>query len=148
MVEAVAAQQWQGLHGGGFAATAVPARQQGGPNRSGQTARRLTATTAMGSVTATQGQQKAQRRRNGDGNSNDGNVGDDGNDSDDGDDDGNGGEDDGDGNGWRDGDGRRDGNTTATAAMGLRATSQNILWSTTKVNEACARPPHPHPHVT
>ena len=25
---------------------------------------------------------------------------------------------------------------------GLRATSQNILWSTTKVNEACARPPH------
>ena len=25
---------------------------------------------------------------------------------------------------------------------GLRATSQNILWSTTKVNEACARPTH------
>jgi hypothetical protein len=25
---------------------------------------------------------------------------------------------------------------------GLRATSGNILWSTTKVNEACARPPH------
>ena len=25
---------------------------------------------------------------------------------------------------------------------GLRATSRNILWSTTKVNEACARPPH------
>jgi hypothetical protein len=25
---------------------------------------------------------------------------------------------------------------------GLRATSQNILWSTTKMNEACARPPH------
>ncbi len=25
---------------------------------------------------------------------------------------------------------------------GLRATSQNILWSTTKVNEACARPRH------
>jgi len=25
---------------------------------------------------------------------------------------------------------------------GLRVTSQNILWSTTKVNEACARPPH------
>ena len=24
----------------------------------------------------------------------------------------------------------------------LRATSRNILWSTTKVNEACARPPH------
>jgi hypothetical protein len=25
---------------------------------------------------------------------------------------------------------------------GLRATSQNILWSTSKVNEACVRPPH------
>jgi hypothetical protein len=25
---------------------------------------------------------------------------------------------------------------------GLRATSQNILWPTMKVNEACARPPH------
>jgi hypothetical protein len=25
---------------------------------------------------------------------------------------------------------------------GLRATSRNILWSTTKVNEAYARPPH------
>ena len=25
---------------------------------------------------------------------------------------------------------------------GPRATSRNILWSTTKVNEACARPPH------
>ena len=25
---------------------------------------------------------------------------------------------------------------------GLRATSQNILWSMTKVNEACAWPPH------
>ncbi len=25
---------------------------------------------------------------------------------------------------------------------GLRATSQNILWSTMKVNEACAWPPH------
>jgi len=25
---------------------------------------------------------------------------------------------------------------------GLRVTSQNILWSTMKVNEACARPPH------
>jgi hypothetical protein len=25
---------------------------------------------------------------------------------------------------------------------GLRATSQNILWSTMKVNDACAQPPH------
>ena len=93
---------------------ALPARQQGGPNRRGQTARRLTATTAMDSVTATQWQQKARRQCNGDGNS------DDGVDGDDGDDDGNGDEDDGDGNGWRDGDGRRNGDTTATAASSER----------------------------
>jgi hypothetical protein len=115
---AVPARQWQGQHGEGFAATAVPARQQGGPIRCGQTARRPTATTAMDSVMAKQPRQKARRRRNGDGNSDDGNDGDDGND------DGNGNEDNGDGDGWRDGDGRRDGDTTATAAMG-GATAHN-----------------------
>ncbi len=102
----VAAWQWRGQRGGGFTATAtaVPARQQGGPNRRGQTARRPTAKTVMDSVTATQQRQKARRRRNGNGNSNDG----DGNgDSD---------KDGGDGDGWRDGDGRRDGDTTETAA--------------------------------
>ena len=95
----VTAWQWHGQHGGGFAATAVPARQQGGPNRRDQTARRPTATKAMGSVMAMQRQQKAQRQRNGGGNSDNGNDGDDSDDGDDGDNDGNGNEDDGDGNG-------------------------------------------------
>ncbi len=110
------ARQWRGLHGGGFAATAVPAWQQGRPNRRGQTARWSTATMAMGSVMATQQRQKAQRRRNGDSNSNGSNDGDDGDNHDDGD----GNEGDGDGNGWRDGNGRRDGNTTATAVLSER----------------------------
>ena len=60
---------------------------------------------AMGSVTATQWQQKARRRRNSDGNSDDGNDGDDGGDGDNGDDDGDGDsdgdKDNGDGNGWQ-----------------------------------------------
>jgi hypothetical protein len=119
-VEVVAARQWRGQHGRGFAAMAVPARQQGGPNRRGQTARQPAATTAMGSVMATQRRQKAQRQRNGDGNSGNGNDGDDGDDGDDGNDDGDGDKDDGDGNGWRDGDGRRDGDTTAMAALSER----------------------------
>ncbi len=99
-------------------ATAVPARQQGGPNRLGQTTQRPTATKAMGSVTATQRRQKARWRRNGDGNSNDSDNGDDGDDGDDGNDEGKGDKDDGGGNGWCNGDGRRDGDTTAMAAMG------------------------------
>ena len=111
-MEVVAGRQWRGQHGGGFAATAVPARQQDGPNRRGQTTQRPTATKAMGSVTATQRRQKARRRSNGDGNSNDGNDGDDGND------DGKGDKDDGGGNGWCNGDGRRDGDRTAMGAMG------------------------------
>ncbi len=111
-------RQWRGQHGEGFAATAVPARQQGGPNRCGQTAQWLTAMTAMDSVTAKQPRQKARRRRNGNGNSNDGDDGDDGNN------DGVGDKDNGDGDGWRDGDGRRDGDTTATVAMG-GATAHN-----------------------
>ena len=114
----MAARQWQGQHGEGFVAMAVPARQQGGPNRCGRTARRPTATAAMDSVTAKQPRQKARRRQNGDGNSNNGNDGDNGNDGGDGD------KDDGDGDGWWDGDGWRDGNTTATAAMG-GATAHN-----------------------
>ncbi len=120
MAEGLAARQWQGQHGEGFAATAVPARQQGGPNHCGQMAQRPTATTAMDSVTAKQSQQKAQRQHNGDGNSNDGDNGDDG--DDDGNGDGN--KDNGDGDGWRDGNGQRDGNMTATAAMG-GATAHN-----------------------
>ena len=82
----------------------MAARQQGKPNRRGQTARRPTATMAMDSVTATERRQKAQRQRNDEGNSDGGN--------DDGD------KDEDDGDGWRDGDGRRDGNMTTTAAMG------------------------------
>ncbi len=119
-MEVVAGRQWRGQHGRGFAATAVPARQQGGPNRRGQMTQRPMATKAMGSVTAMQRRQKARQRRNGDGNSNDGDDGDDGYNGDDGDDDGKGNKDDGGGNGWCDGDGRRDGDTTATAAMGGR----------------------------
>ncbi len=34
------------------------------------------------------------------------------------------------------------GGANLSSVPGLRATSQNILWSTTKVNEACSRPPH------
>jgi hypothetical protein len=95
--------QWLGQHGGGFAATAVPARQQGGPNCRGQTAQRPMATTAMDRMTVTQRRQKARRRRNSDGNSDDGDDGDNDKDG---------------GNGWREGDGRRYGDTTEMAAMG------------------------------
>ncbi len=54
MAEVVAARQWRGQHGEGFAATVVEARQQGGPNCRGQTAQRPMATMAMDSMTATQ----------------------------------------------------------------------------------------------
>ena len=76
------------------------------------------AMTAMDSVTVKQLRQKAQRRCNGNGNS------DDGDDGDDGDNDGDGNKDNGDGDGWRDNNGRRDGDTRATAAMG-GATAHN-----------------------
>jgi hypothetical protein len=86
----------------------------------------------MGSVTATQRQQKAWRRRNDNGNRDDGDNGDDGDDGDDrddGDDDGDGDGDDGDGNGWRDGDGRRDGDTTVTAVSSEREmTARDARW--------------------
>jgi hypothetical protein len=114
--EVVAAWQWRGQHGRGFAATAtaVPARQQGGSNHRGQKARRPAAMTAMDSVTVTQWRQKARRRCNGDGNSDDSNG--------DSDEDG--------GDGWHAGDGRRYGNTTETAAMGgATAHNRGILIS-------------------
>ena len=131
-VEVVAVRQWRRQHGKGFAATAVPAWQEGGPNHCSQTARRPTVMTAMDSVTAKQPWQKAQRRCNGDGNSDDGDIGDNS------DNDGNGDEDNG------DGDGRCDGDTTATAAMG-GATAHNwqpqplfLLSSTTTGDDAAA----------